>query len=156
MDDEIIDEINEARMRKDYPKAIELARNALASEGNDVFLMIQLSGLLVLENQIDEAVAIAKDALAIASSDEDKALCYSNIGSAMMRKDAWSEAAEAYQQAVALASEPWLWCSLGVALESSNDLEGARDAYVEGLRLDPKDAELIAGLARVKLVLKMN
>jgi stress-induced-phosphoprotein 1 len=78
-------------------------------------------------------------------------ILYSNRSAAYASKKEWKSAL-ADAEKVTQIKPDWAkgWGRKGAALHGDGDLIGAMDAYEEGLKLDPNNAQNKAGLSSVK------
>lgn len=81
----------------------------------------------------------------------DNHILYSNRSAAHASKKDWASALADAEKATEIKPD-WSkgWGRKGAALHGKGDLVGANDAYEEGLKQDPSNAQLKSGLASVQ------
>lgn len=78
-------------------------------------------------------------------------MLYSNRSAAHASKKDWTEALKDAEKTTEIKPDwPKGWSRKGAALHGSGDLLGAFDAYTEGLKLDPNNAQMKQSLASVE------
>jgi len=141
-----------ALMRRDYPRALDLFRKALAAETPFPRLSYYLGYGYLLMDQREEAAAAFRRALEL---DPGFQLSYLGLSEALLRLQRLEEAGEAALSAVGCGfAQPAGHIALGRALSRLGDLPRAREAYATALKLDPENSvarahlELLERMAR--------
>jgi len=113
---------------------------------------ISLGGVYLALGRYEDAVAVLKKGLNI----QPAAYAWSNLGSAYMYLGKWVEAADAMQHAAEMnPHDHVMWRNLGDSYDQiPSRLADARQAYQkalqtasEGLRVNPRDPDLLSGIA---------
>lgn len=113
-----------------------------------------LGNKAISEKNFDEAISKFTDAIAIEPSNH---ILYSNRSAAYASKKNYEKALSDAETVTKLKPDwPKGWGRVGAAKHGLGDLPGARNAYEEGLKLDPDNAQIKSGLASVKRSLDTN
>lgn len=126
---------------------IQQLRNAILQNAHDPALHYDLGGLLLKQNQAEEALASYQKALKMAPGHPQILLQLGNSCAALSR---YKNAAEHFQ--AALRQDPSLLAAhynLGNALRELGQAELAASSYRAALRLNPKDADTHNNLGNV-------
>lgn len=104
--------------------------------------------LLFSSGNFEEAVDIFTLAI---NADPMNAVLYSNRSAALASLKQWAEAVEDAKKTTELRPE-WGkgWSRLGAALQGQGNFKDAQDAFVQGLEIDPSNAQLQKGLESCK------
>lgn len=122
-----------------------------ADPGNPVFVG-QLAELCRRTGDLPRAVALYRQAVAIAPSDRDARY---NLAVTLQEAGRGDEAFAALKDAIRLdPGRPEAHNALGIALALRGDLEGARSEFGRTVELDPHDARALNNLANVLRDLK--
>lgn len=107
-----------------------------------------LGNKAIAEKNFDEAISKFTEAIAIEPGNH---ILYSNRSAAHASKKDYKAALQDAEKVTEIKPD-WAkgWGRKGAAMHGLGDLVGAHDAYEEGLKLDPNNAQNKAGLASVK------
>jgi len=100
--------------------------------------LLRQGGQLVRENRLAEAVAVLREATALAPDDPE---AWTNYGVALDRANALPEAVAALERSLALSDrQPDTWLLLGLARAKQGAAEAAEAAYGKAAEQDPGSA----------------
>ncbi|MGC9953364.1 MAG: sulfotransferase [Rhizomicrobium sp.] len=144
-DAQILQTVEAAVNAGEIPKAVALARDALAGGLGHSLLFNLRAYWFEEQGRNDEALADLGNAVALAPDDP---LIQNSYGLCLTKLDRWQEAIAAFQAAVRLKPDfPHAHFNLGWALERVGELELARQCFARANEIDPGSAEPIARLA---------
>lgn len=127
-------------------------REGLAARPNLVENHINYAALLIDTGRPKAALAALDRIAGAAMSRENRGRLANNRALALARLERLSEAVPLFEKAVALApGEPMFWANLASAHAMTGRFSRAVGVLEEGLATHPVSAELLAGLARVRL-----
>ena len=136
-------QVDAYREAKQYDKAIEVSRKAVASNPKDNDLKLMLAGELADQGKPDEAIAMAKSLLDGSSQDEQRAVWLA-IGQINVRLKRWKDAEDAFDKAEPLTTKKedrtYLFFLRGELAERQKHLDQAETAFRQALDLDPANA----------------
>jgi tetratricopeptide (TPR) repeat protein len=123
---------------KQYDKATEIARKAVAANPKDRELKLSLADSLIGQGKDDEAISAARAGLD--NSDEDRVV-WLGLAQIYTRVHRWKEAEQALEKAEALSSKKEDQIALnfykGVWAERQKRFDAAEQAFRQVLELDP-------------------
>jgi tetratricopeptide (TPR) repeat protein len=126
---------------KQYDKAVEVLRRAVAAKPKDHDLTLMLAGELGDVGKTDEGLALARGLLANTSDDRTVWLA---LGQMCIRARRWKEAGEAFDKAAALTTKKedrtYLFFLRGELAERQKHDEQAEQFFRQALALDPENA----------------
>jgi tetratricopeptide (TPR) repeat protein len=126
-------------------EGVEAYRRAQALKSDDLAAAHEEVEALLAARRDDEAVAALERT--VVADPEASARDLKLIGQIRARQERWADAVTALRRAVAVQADADAFNQIGEALARLADLPGARDAFQEAARLDPKDPfawELVA------------
>jgi tetratricopeptide (TPR) repeat protein len=136
-------EVDAYRGAKEFDKAIEVSRKAVASNPKDRDLKLMLAGELADQGKPDEAFAIAKGLLDGASSEEQRGIWLA-IGQMNVRLRRWKDAEDAFDKAEPLTTKKedrtYLFFLKGELAERQKHVDQAEQFFRQALDLDPANA----------------
>lgn len=136
-------QVDAYRAAKQFDKAIEVSRKAVAGDPKDRDLKLMLAGELADEGKPDEGLAMAKGLLEGAAPDEQRAVWLA-IGQMNVRLRRWKDAGDAFDKAEPLTTKKedriYLFFLRGELAERQKHLEEAEQYFRQGLSLDPSNA----------------
>lgn len=143
----------------DYPKAIALMRQSVATTRPDPVHIFHLATTLMETGRAKDALAWY-ERFAEIRPDSD---AFNNLGVVLMQLERYADAIKPFKRAVKLdRNKPVFWINYSVALQNSGDLPGAEAALRKALHLKPElpDAQLnlanvLSKLERPKEALKL-
>jgi len=98
--------------------ALDNPQNAMAAR--------ELGTALLANGRLDDAERFFKTALALSSSDTERAQTYNQLGLVYRRREQFNDAATAFQSGLAIASHPMLFHNLGLTLMAKAELDQRR------------------------------
>lgn len=125
--------INSGRLSE----AIEAYREAQALQPDDAIAYREEAEALIALERDEEAIARLDKALGLDA--EGAAADLKLIGQLRAKRGEWTLAVEAMRRSAQAHPDAGIYSELGDALVRSGDFPGARDAFGEAARLDPKD-----------------
>jgi tetratricopeptide (TPR) repeat protein len=136
-------QVDAYREAKEYDKAIEVSRKAVADNPKDHDLKLMLAGELADQGKPDEAFAMAKGLLDGSSKDEQRAIWLA-IGQMDVRLRRWKDAEDAFNTADPLTTKKedriYLFFLRGELAERQKHLDQAEQSFRQALDLDPANA----------------
>ncbi len=136
-------EVDAYRGAKEFDKAIEVSRKAVASNPKDRDLKLMLAGELADQGKPDEAFAMAKGLLDGASSEEQRGIWLA-IGQMNVRLRRWKDAEDALDKAEPLTTKKedrtYLFFLKGELAERQKHTDQAEQFFKQALDLDPANA----------------
>ncbi|KAI0996772.1 Heat shock protein [Podosphaera aphanis] len=113
-----------------------------------------LGNKAIAEKNFDEAISKFTEAISIEPSNH---ILYSNRSAAYASKKNYEKALEDAETVTKIKPD-WAkgWGRVGAAKHGLGDLAGARNAYDQGLKLDPNNAQMKSGLASVNRSLEAD
>jgi tetratricopeptide (TPR) repeat protein len=134
-------QVDALRDDKQFDKAVEIARKAVAANPKDRDLKLMLAGELIDLNKADEGVALAKSLLA--NSREDRPV-WLDLAQMYVRAHRWKEAEEALNKVEAMTVKPedrtYLLFMRGEWAERQKHYEPAEQFFRQALAQDPASA----------------
>ncbi|MCC7260765.1 MAG: tetratricopeptide repeat protein [Alphaproteobacteria bacterium] len=127
----------------DLGTAVNLYRQALAQDGNDLPLRMELASVLMKAGQAREARDILEEAETQAPDNPD---ILENLAEAYIYVGNSDEAVKLAESAMKKAPRAKLFGIKGVALDMQDEHDAAQEAYREGLKQFPKDDMLQTNL----------
>ncbi|KAI0853531.1 heat shock protein [Daldinia vernicosa] len=113
-----------------------------------------LGNKAIAEKKFDEAIDAFTKAITI---DPNNHILYSNRSAAYASKKDWTNALSDAEKTTQIKPDwPRGWGRKGAALHGSGDLLGASEAYEEGLKHDPNNANLKSSLASVQRAMEQE
>jgi tetratricopeptide (TPR) repeat protein len=129
------------RDAKQFDKAVEVSRRAVAANPKDHDLTLMLAGELGDVGKTDEGLALARGLLAHTGDDRTVWLA---LGQMCVRARRWKEAGEAFDKAAALTTQKedraYLFFLQGELAERQKHDETAEQFFRQALELDPENA----------------
>jgi tetratricopeptide (TPR) repeat protein len=136
-------QVDAYRDAKEYDKAIEVSRKAVAGDPKNRDLKLMLAGELADQGKPDEALAMAKGLLDGATSDEQRGVWLA-IGQMNVRLRRYKDAEDAFDKAEPLTTKKedktYLYFLRGELAERQKQLERAEQYFQQALDLDPQNA----------------
>lgn len=127
--------------------AVELIRRVISASPRDAQAYISLSGVLIIQGKIGEAIRVCQQALALSP---DSAMAHFSLGRALERNEQFAEAVAAYERAVNLDQncvEAHL--NLGKLCAARGQNEAAAAAFREVIRINPRSVDAHRRLSRL-------
>ncbi len=136
-------QVDAYREAKEFDKAIEVSRKAVASNPKDRDLKLMLAGELADQGKPDDAFAMAKGLLDGANGDEQRAIWLA-IGQMNVRLRRWKDAEDAFDKAEPLTTKKedrtYLFFLKGELAERQKHSNQAEQYFKQALDLDPANA----------------
>jgi tetratricopeptide (TPR) repeat protein len=136
-------EVDAYRSAKQYDKAIDVARKAVAGDPKNSDLKLMLAGELADRGQPDEALAMAKGLLEGAKPEEQRGIWLA-IGQMNVRLRRWKDAEDALDKADPLTTKKedrtYLFFLRGELAERQKHMDEAEGFFNKALGLDPQNA----------------
>jgi tetratricopeptide (TPR) repeat protein len=136
-------QVDAYREAKEYDKAIEVSRKAVANNPKDRDLKLMLAGELADQGKPDEAFAMAKSLLDGANSDEQRGIWLA-MGQMNVRLRRWKDAEDAFDKAEPLTTKKedrtYLFFLKGELAERQKHVDQAEEYFKQALDLDPANA----------------
>jgi len=137
------EQVDAYRQAKEFDKAIEVSRKAVASDPKDRDFKLMLAGELADEGKPDEGLAMARGLLEGASPDEQRGVWFA-IGQMDVRLRRWKDASDAFDKAEPLTTKKedrtYLFFLRGELAERQKHLDEAEQDFRQALSLDPGNA----------------
>jgi tetratricopeptide (TPR) repeat protein len=134
-------QVDALRDDKQFDKAVEIARKAVAANPKDRDLKLMLAGELIDLGKADEGLALAKSLLA--NSSEDRPV-WLDLAQMYVRVRRWKEAEEALNKAETMTVKPedrtYLLFMRGEWAERQKHYEPAEQFFRQALEQDPSSA----------------
>ncbi len=134
-------QVDTYRDAKQFDKAIEVSRKAVASDPKNRDLKLMLAGELADQGNADEGLALAKGLLD--NSDNDRTVWLA-LGQMNIRLRRWKDAEDAFDKAAALTTKKedktYLVFLKGELAERQKHFEPAEQFFRQVLELDPANA----------------
>ena len=131
------------RDAKEYDKAIDVSRKAVAGDPKNRDLKLMLAGELADQGKPDDALAMAKGLLDGASSDEQRGVWLA-IGQMNVRLRRWKDAEDAFDKAEPLTTKKedktYMFFLRGELAERQKQMDRAEQYFQQALDLDPQNA----------------
>ena len=139
-------EVDAYREAKQFDKAVDVSRKAVAADPNDRDLKLMLAGELADQGKPDEGLAMAKSLLDNASPDEQRGVWFA-IGQMNVRLRRWKDAEDAFDKAEPLTTKKedrtYLFFLKGELAERQKHMEPAEQFFRQALDLDPSNAQTL-------------
>jgi tetratricopeptide (TPR) repeat protein len=136
-------QVDAYRSAKQFDKAIEVSRKAVANDPKNRDLKLMLAGELADQGKVDEAVAMVKGLLDGANSDEQRGVWLA-LGQMYVRLRRWKDAEDAFDKAEPLTTKKedktYLFFLKGELAERQKHLDQAEQYFQQALDLDPTNA----------------
>jgi tetratricopeptide (TPR) repeat protein len=136
-------QVDAYREAKQFDKAIEVSRKAVAGDPKDRDLKLMLAGELADQGKPDEGLAMAKGLLEGASPEEQRGVWLA-MGQIDVRLRRWKDAEDAFAKAEPLTTKKedrtYLFFLRGELAERQKHLEEAEQYFRQALDLDPANA----------------
>ena len=136
-------EVDAYRDAKQFDKAIEVSKKAVASDPNDRDLKLMLAGELADQGKPDDGLAMAKSLLDNATPDEQRGVWLA-IGQMDVRLRRWKDAEDAFDKTEPLTTKKedrtYLFFLRGELAERQKHMEPAEQYFRQALDLDPDSA----------------
>ena len=136
-------EVDAYRDAKQFDKAIDISRKAVAAAPNDRDLKLMLAGELADQGKPDEGLAMARSLLDNATSDEQRGVWFA-IGQMNVRLRRWKDAEDAFDKAEPLTTKKedrtYLFFLKGELADRQKHIEPAEQYFRQALDLDPSNA----------------
>jgi tetratricopeptide (TPR) repeat protein len=132
--------------------ALGLYRQA-AEEMPSASAYVQLGDAYARAVRIDGAIGAFRSALEL---DPDNANALLGLGSALVRKNALTDAIVVLEKAAARGETPGNWNRLGLAQTLAGRFAAGRDSLERASRLNPTDLEILSNLALAEALLGHN
>jgi tetratricopeptide (TPR) repeat protein len=136
-------QVDAYRTAKQYDKAIDVARKAVAGDPKDSDLKLMLAGELADHGQPDEALAMAKGLLDGAKPEEQRGIWLA-IGQMNVRLKRYKDAEDAFDKAEPLTTKKedrtYLFFLRGELAERQKHMDEAEQFFNKALALDPQNA----------------
>jgi tetratricopeptide (TPR) repeat protein len=133
-------QVDAYRNAKQYDKAIEVSRKAVAANPKDRDLKLMLAGELADQNKAAEGIALAKSM--IVGAPEDRAV-WTTLGQIYIRLREWKQAEEAFDKAAPLTTKKedrtYLVFLRGELAERQKHFEVAEQHFKQVLEIDPNN-----------------
>jgi len=134
---------------RDFSGAIAAYRQMILRFPLDTESYWRLGRLLRGEGQLDEAIAVLKDGLAV---DPNSGPIYNVLGTIMSTQGLHPEAIAAHERYVAIApNEPNAYDSLGLSLQWAGDHDRAIEQFEKALAIDPNFEIALIHLANTRV-----
>ncbi|MBZ5540430.1 MAG: tetratricopeptide repeat protein [Acidobacteriia bacterium] len=145
---DLLDEAQRAIERQDFPAALAPLQNVVAQQPDFAYGHFQLAYVFTALQRWDDARAEYQRAAAL---DPKLAEAHLNLGLLLLDRDPAAAVVPLRKAVELLPAQSRPRFLLGLALERTNDLSGAREALEGAAKLDPRDFETHLALARVLL-----
>jgi tetratricopeptide (TPR) repeat protein len=136
-------EVDAYRDAKQFDKAIEVSRKAVASDPNDRDLKLMLAGELADQGKPDDGLAMARSLLDNATPDEQRGVWLA-ISQMNVRLRRWKDAEDGFDKAEPLTTKKedrtYLFFLRGELAERQKHMEPAEQYFRQALDLDPDNA----------------
>jgi tetratricopeptide (TPR) repeat protein len=136
-------QVDAYRDAKEYDKAIDVSRKAVAGDPKNRDLKLMLAGELADQGKPDDALAMAKGLLDGATSEEQRGVWLA-IGQMNVRLRRWKDAEDAFEKAEPLTTKKedktYLFFLRGELAERQKQLDRAEQYFQQALDLDPTNA----------------
>ena len=136
-------QVDAYRAAKQFDKAVEVSRKAVANDPKNRDLKLMLAGELADQGKVDEAVAMVKGLLDGASSEEQRGVWLA-LGQMNVRLRRWKDAEDAFDKAEPLTTKKedktYLFFLKGELAERQKHLDQAEQYFQQALDLDPSNA----------------
>jgi tetratricopeptide (TPR) repeat protein len=136
-------QVDAYRDAKEYDKAIDVSRKAVAGDPKNRDLKLMLAGELADQGKPDDALAMAKGLLDGASSDEQRGVWLA-IGQMNVRLRRWKDAEDAFDKAEPLTTKKedktYMFFLRGELAERQKQMDRAEQYFQQALDLDPQNA----------------
>ena len=136
-------EVDAYRDAKQFDKAIEVSKKAVASDPNDRDLKLMLAGELADQGKPDDGLAMARGLLDNAPPDEQRGVWIA-IGQMNVRLRRWKDAEDAFDKAEPLTTKKedrtYMFFLRGELAERQKHMEPAEQYFRQALDLDPANA----------------
>lgn len=135
-----------------HQEAIDASQRLLSVAPNEPYSYRLVTLVMLDAGWVDEAVGLAARAVQLDPGNAANHLALSRAWASSRRPGAVRAQLASAQQAVMLSpSSPDAHVQIGAALAADNDLDAARAAYLEALRLDPQNSAALNNLAVLDL-----
>jgi tetratricopeptide (TPR) repeat protein len=136
-------EVDAYRDARQFDRAIEISRKAVASDPNDRDLKLMLAGELADQGKPDEGLAMARSLLDNAAPDEQRG-AWLAIGQMNVRLRRYKDAEDAFDKAEPLTTKKedrtYMFFLRGELAERQKHMEPAEQYFRQALDLDPANA----------------
>jgi tetratricopeptide (TPR) repeat protein len=136
-------QVDAYRSAKEYDKAIDVSRKAVAGDPRNRDLKLMLAGELADQGKPDEALAMAKALLDGATSDEQRGVWLA-IGQMNVRQRRYKDAEDAFDKAEPLTTKKedktYMFFLRGELAERQKQMDRAEQYFQQALDLDPQNA----------------
>jgi tetratricopeptide (TPR) repeat protein len=136
-----VDTYNDARM---FDKAIEVSKQAIAANPNDLDMKLMLAGELVNQGKVDEGLNMTKALLN--NTDQDRTV-YFALGNMYTRLRRWKDADDALAKATPLATKKddqlYLLFLKGALADRQKHMDQAETDFRQALDVDPNNAMIL-------------
>jgi tetratricopeptide (TPR) repeat protein len=134
-------EVDAYRSAKQFDKAIEVSRKAVAADPKNRDFKLMLAGELADDGKVDEGMAMAKGLL---NNSPDDRVVWIAIGQINVRLRHWKDADDAFEKAEPLTTKKedktYLLFLRGELAERQKHTEPAEQYFRQALELDPSNA----------------
>jgi tetratricopeptide (TPR) repeat protein len=134
-------QVDAYREAKQFDKAIEVSRKAVAAEPKNRDLTLMLAGELTDQDKSDEGLALAKGLL---NNSSDDRVVWVALGQMYVRLRRWKDADDAFNKADALTTKKddraYLLFLRGELADREKHLEPAEQFFRQALDIDPSNA----------------
>jgi len=139
-------QVDAYRQAKQFDKAVEVSRKAVAGDPKDRDLKLMLAGELADQNKPDEGLAMAKGLLEGADPDQQRIVWFA-IGQINVRLHRWKDAEDAFDKAEPLTTKKedrtYLFFLRGELAERQKHLDEAEGLFRQALSLDPANTQTL-------------
>jgi len=136
-------QVDAYRGAKEYDKAIDVSRKAVAGDPKNRDLKLMLAGELADQGKPDDALAMARALLDGATSDEQRGVWLA-IGQMNVRLRRWKDAEDAFDKAEPLTTKKedktYMFFLRGELAERQKQMDRAEQYFQQALDLDPQNA----------------
>ena len=139
-------EVDTYRDAKQFDKAVDVSRKAVAANPQNSDLKLMLAGELADAGKVDEALAMARGLLKNDNSDNDRKV-WLDLAQMDTRLHRWKEAEDALNKAASMTSKKedrvYLLFLRGAWAERQKHFENAEDFFRQALDLDSSNAMVL-------------